>query len=72
MVDFDKIKTAVEKRNEFLAQNPEMQIHQDEIDETLKKAGSQHNRNAMLAQMMRVKLYELQIALKDLLVTLGG
>lgn len=52
-VDFEKIKEAVEKRNEFLAQHPEYQWLQDEIDETLKKIGNNHhNRQAAIQTMM--------------------
>jgi hypothetical protein len=63
---FTVIKNAVYARNLFLEAHPEMQSYQNEIDEQLKKAGSQHNRNAMLAQMMRQKLYELELKLKEL------
>ena len=52
---FEAIKKAVEQRDAFLAENPEYQWLQNDINELLGKAGSQHNRNAILAQMMRQK-----------------
>lgn len=52
MTDFEAIKEAVDKRNMFLAQHPEYQYLQDEIDEVLKKAGNNHNRQVALQTMM--------------------
>lgn len=52
-VNFDDIKKAVERRNEFLAQHPDYQYLQDEIDSALKKAGSNlHNRQTVLQTML--------------------
>jgi len=52
-VDFNKIKEAVERRNEFLAEHPELQPLQDEIDDILKIAGkNHHNRQVALQTKM--------------------
>lgn len=55
-VDFNKIKEAVEKRNQFLAENPHMQVFQDEIEIELRKAGNSNNKMAVLHRMMRERL----------------
>jgi hypothetical protein len=51
---FAKIKVAVEARNAFLAEHPELQPLQDEIDETLKKFRSNdyHNRCVAIQTML--------------------
>jgi hypothetical protein len=53
---FALIKAAVERRNAFLAEYPELQSLQDEIDEKMKKAGSALNRCAVLHRLMRENL----------------
>lgn len=52
-IDFNKIKDAVKKRNEFLAEHPSLQILQNEIDELLRKTGNNsYNRQVALQSMM--------------------
>lgn len=53
MIDFNAIKEAVRKRDEFLAENPHLQPLQDEINRVLANAGpDKHNRQAALQQLM--------------------
>jgi hypothetical protein len=50
---FRIIKEKVDARNQFLAENPQYQWLQDEIDEALKKAGNnQHERNRVIQEKM--------------------
>lgn len=50
---FEKIKEAVEKRDLFLEEHPELLPLQEEINEVLRKAGSSHhNRQVALQTMM--------------------
>lgn len=63
---FEAIKKAVDERNMFLAEHPDLQTFQDEIEEALKKAGSLHNRNVILSEMMRDYVYKLQLAVGEL------
>lgn len=52
-VDFNEIKKAVQRRNEFLAEHPELQPFQDEINRVLQRAGNNRQvRNAVLQQML--------------------
>jgi hypothetical protein len=54
---FEVIKKAVEARNQFLAENPEMQAFQDEIEDRLKKAGNSNNRQVILREMMLERVH---------------
>jgi uncharacterized coiled-coil DUF342 family protein len=56
---FEKIKEAVEKRDDFLKENPHMQPLQDEINKILAKSGNQHNRIAVLEDMIYSKIKHL-------------
>lgn len=67
---FCAIKAAVERRNKFLKEHPQMQVFQDEIDKELAKAGNQHNRMAVLENLLYIKRNELLKALEDLSGTL--
>lgn len=50
----------------FLKKHPEMKFYQKNIDETLRKAGSNHNRIVMLNRLINDNLQELQKQLLDL------
>lgn len=57
---FEKIKTLVEQRNELIAQKPELQALQDEIDEALLKAGNnKHERNRVLQEKLLNSWYRI-------------
>ena len=60
MVDFNKIKEAVELRNQFLSEHPELQPLQDRINIILEKAGNDsHNRQAALQELMLSTWYKI-------------
>lgn len=51
--DFNKIKEAVQKRDEFLREHPELEPLQDEINQLMKNAGSdKRKRNVLLQQLL--------------------
>lgn len=54
MIDFEKIKRAVEERNQFLAEHPELQSLQIEINEILNKIPLKdtHNRQVAIQGLM--------------------
>lgn len=52
MIDFNKIKNAVEERDAFLAEHPELQGLQDKINEVLEKAGKDHHARQVALQQM--------------------
>jgi len=56
---FEKIQKAVEARDRFLAEHPELMPFQKEIERLLRCAGSMENRMTLLASMMHEKLFEL-------------
>lgn len=59
-IDFYKIKEAVERRNIFLVENPEVQPLQNEIDELLKSAGKDHyKRQVVLQEKMLNTLFQI-------------
>lgn len=62
MERFEKIKKAVEERDRFLAEHPELMTFQEEIEKCLRGAGSIENRIAILRCMMEEKLAELNRA----------
>lgn len=49
---FEKIRRLVEQRNLFLAQHPELQPLQDELDEKLKGVTDINRRNQIVQEMM--------------------
>ena len=52
-IDFEKIKEAVRARDQFISENPQIQVFQDQINDVLKKAGSNsHNRQVALQTFM--------------------
>jgi len=51
---FAKVKEAVEKRNQFLAEHPELQPLQDEIDEMLKKFKTKDYHNRCVAMQTKM------------------
>ena len=59
---FKKIRNAVAERDSFLAEHPELQPLQEEIERRLRGAGSVENRIAILRFMMDEKLFELRRA----------
>jgi hypothetical protein len=72
-VDQDKLAEYLQKRDELLQSNPELQELQDVIDETLAHAGSENNRLVLTRQLMldslnllRSKLEELGSKVKEL------
>ena len=52
--------------NEFLREHPELLDVQAMIEENLRRAGSQENRMAILATLLRESLLELKRALQGL------
>ena len=52
MTDFNKIKELVEKRNQFLAEHPEYQWLQDEIDNKLRGVKDIQRRNQIIQEML--------------------
>ncbi len=59
---FEKIRKAVEDRDCFLEEHPELKPLQEEIEKCLRGAGSIENRIAILRNMMDEKLFELRQA----------
>lgn len=56
---FEKIQKAVEARDRFLAEHPQLMPFQKEIERLLRCAGSMENRMTLLGSMMHEKLFEL-------------
>lgn len=53
MIDFEKIKMYREQINELLKEHPELEDLQKQIDESLKKAGSnKHERCRVIQEIM--------------------
>lgn len=63
MTDSAAIFKAKQELNQFLAEHPQYREMQKEIDIALKKAGSQHNRLAVIHTMMIRSLCKLNDAL---------
>ncbi len=63
---FERIRKAVEARDRFLKEHPELQPLQEEITALMQKLGSRENRMAVLDGMMREKLMELQRRLSEM------
>jgi hypothetical protein len=71
--NFHKIREAVEARNKFLSEHPELMPLQLEIEETLRKGGANlRNRQALLQDLMLKKLSELGKHMGDLHKLLTG
>lgn len=52
-IDFNKIKEAVQKRDEFLREHPELEPLQEEINALLMNAGNdKRKRNVLLQQLL--------------------
>lgn len=59
-MDFNKIREAVEKRDEYLKEHPELQPLQDEINKLLKDAGNNvHNRQVAIQTAMLNTWYKI-------------
>jgi len=70
-IDFNKIKELREELNKLLEERPEYRKLQDEIDEALRKAGSNKlNRNVVIQQMMLNSMKELQKNMVQLMETI--
>ncbi len=63
---FDRIRKAVEARDRFLQDHPELQPLQDEITRLMREMGSPHNRMVLLDTLLREKVLELQRTLVEL------
>ncbi len=63
---FERIRKAVEARDAFLREHPELQPLQDEITRLMRNMGSPHNRMALLDGMLRERVLELQRKLIEL------
>lgn len=63
-MDTEKIWLAKQKLNEFLREHPELADVQAMIEENLRRAGSQENRMAIMAFLLRESLVELSKALE--------
>lgn len=60
------LKKAIEKRNAFLKEHPDLQPFQDEIDRVLDSTTSHEDRTAALQLMISCKVQELSDILKKL------
>lgn len=59
-INFEELKKAIQRKQEFLKDNPRAQKFQEEIDRELAKGGdSQHNRLAILENLLLEKKKEL-------------
>lgn len=59
-IDFNQIKEAVQKRDEFLQEHPELMSLQEEINRLLLKAGNdKRKRNMMLQQLLLESWYRI-------------
>jgi len=59
-IDFNQIKEAVQKRDEFLQEHPELMPLQEEINRLLLKAGNdKRKRNMMLQQLLLESWYRI-------------
>ena len=56
---FENIQKAIEARNRFLTEHPNLMPFQKEIERRLRCAGSAENRMTLLQSMMQEKLFEL-------------
>jgi methionine salvage enolase-phosphatase E1 len=65
-MDSEQIWLAKQELNKFLREHPELADVQAMIEENLRKAGSQENRMAVLAALLRESLIELSKALKKM------
>ena len=63
---FARLRKAIEARDRFLAEHPELQALQEEITGRLDKAGSAENRMAVLDEMMRERTLELGRLMQEL------
>ncbi len=63
---FDRIRKAVDARDRFLRDHPELQPLQDEITRLMRDMGSPHNRMVLLDTLLREKVLELQRRLVEL------
>ncbi len=66
---FDQTKKAVDERDQFLREHPEMLAFQEEINEVLRKAGNNANRMTQLDILLREKANELVNLLDQLKTT---
>lgn len=66
---FDEValKEAIEARDQFLRQHPQLREFQAEIDATLKNVIGFGNRMAVLRLMMEGRMYKLRAILEELL-----
>lgn len=62
-----KLQELLLAREAFLEKNSHLKEFQNEIDNTLRKAGSQHNRNVVIQKIMIDSVQELKKQLEDLL-----
>lgn len=65
-MDEKKIFEAIKRRNQFIQEHPELRLFQKYIDDTLNKAGNQHNRMAVLEALIIDKRLELHAELVKL------
>ena len=63
---FERIRKAVEARDAFLRDHPELQPLQDEINRLMHNMGTPGNRMALLDSLMQEKLLDLQRRLVEL------
>jgi hypothetical protein len=62
--------TAKQNLNKYLNENPHLRPLQKQIDALMKHAGSDHNRMALLTQLITKNVADLQAAFKDLKTSL--
>lgn len=67
----DRLQQALDERDRFLRQHPQLRAYQAEIDRLLDNSGNSQGRMAVLGTLMQGKLLELQkelCALSDILI----
>ena len=60
MTPNERLQTAIEARERYLAENPHLKSYQAEIDRLLDKSGSHDGRMAVLGTLIQGKMLELQ------------
>ena len=61
----DKQASALEERDHFLREHPELREFQRKIDDRLRRAGSAHNRLLVIYEMMMDSFPELNARLQE-------
>ena len=72
-IDFEKIKELRQEINDMIAERPELQALQDEVDAALAKAGNNHQRRIQVIQEMLMNRWHTAMEpMKDLVRLSNG